>query len=215
MTRHVITLHLDDMTCHQYAERVSRWQPHARERLERAALELFEEQGFTPTTVPQIAARAGLTTRTFFRHFADKREALFGNAEASSEQVERHLMEAPATLSAAALVLHGLEHTTQTQFEGRKEDLRRRSAIIQSDSGLLERNLQKRAAVRDTFARELTRRGHDTATATLHAEVGVLALFTAIEQWLAEDDRTLFACVLESLESLREVVANYSPEPGS
>ncbi|TDC99744.1 TetR family transcriptional regulator [Saccharopolyspora terrae] len=193
---------------------MSRWQPHARERLERAALELFEEQGFTPTTVPQIAARAGLTTRTFFRHFADKREALFGNAEASSEQLERHLMEAPATLSAAALILHGLEHTTRYHFEGRKDDLRRRSAIIQSDTGLLERNLQKRAAVRDTFARELTRRGHDTAA--LHAEIGVLALFTAIEQWLGEDDdRTLFDCVLESLESLRGVVADYSPEPGS
>ena len=71
MTRRVIT----------YTGAVSRWRPDARERLEHAALELFAEQGFAATTVPEITARAGLTTRTFFRYFADKREVLFGGAE--------------------------------------------------------------------------------------------------------------------------------------
>ena len=210
MTSRVVTLHRDDMACHQYAERVSRWQPDARERLERAALELFEEQGFAATTVPQITARAGLTTRTFFRYFADKREVLFGSAEIS-ELATRHLTEAPASMSPATLVMHGLEHITRTRFEGRKEELRRRRAIIQSDAGLRERNLHKRAAARDALARELVRRGLDATEAALYAEVGVLALFTAIDEWLdQDDDRTLFRLVLDSLESLREVMAGFS-----
>lgn len=59
---------------------MSRWEPNARGRLEQAALELYLEQGFDRTTVVEIAARAGLTERTFFRHFADKREVLFAGA---------------------------------------------------------------------------------------------------------------------------------------
>lgn len=75
----------------------SRWQPNARERLERAAVELFLEQGFAETTVPQITARAGLTTRTFFRHFADKREVLFAVEEEIPGLVARLVAEAPAS----------------------------------------------------------------------------------------------------------------------
>ena len=71
MTRHVIA----------YPRRVARWSPDARGRLERAAFELFAEQGFAATTVPEITARAGLTTRTFFRHFADKREVFYAGDE--------------------------------------------------------------------------------------------------------------------------------------
>jgi len=72
---------------------MSRWQPDARGRLERAAVELFTEQGFAATTVPQIAARAGLTTRTFFRHFADKREVLFAGDEELPALVARGMRQ--------------------------------------------------------------------------------------------------------------------------
>ena len=60
---------------------MARWEPNARERLERAALALFTERGFDATTVAEIADRAGLTKSTFFRHFADKREVLFGGQD--------------------------------------------------------------------------------------------------------------------------------------
>jgi AcrR family transcriptional regulator len=189
---------------------MGRWEPNASGRLRAAALELYVERGFEQTTVAEIAARAGLTARTFFRHFADKREVLFGSAEIS-ELAARHLTEAPASMSPATLVMHGLQHITRTRFEGRKEELRRRRAIIQSDAGLRERNLHKRAAARDALARELVRRGLDATEAALYAEVGVLALFTAIDEWLdQDDDRTLFGLVLDSLESLREVMAGFS-----
>ena len=77
MTLRVMTLLLMTRNVNRYSRVMGRWQPGARDRLEAAALELFLEQGFAATTVPQITARAGLTTRTFFRHFADKREVLF------------------------------------------------------------------------------------------------------------------------------------------
>ncbi|MFX8075170.1 TetR family transcriptional regulator, partial [Acinetobacter baumannii] len=63
--------------CHHYDRRMGRWEPGARERLARAALDLYVERGFDETSVGDIAARAGVTERTFFRHFADKREVLF------------------------------------------------------------------------------------------------------------------------------------------
>jgi len=56
---------------------MSRWNPNARGRLEQAAYELFLDRGYEQTTVADIARRAGLTERTFFRHYADKREVLF------------------------------------------------------------------------------------------------------------------------------------------
>jgi hypothetical protein len=72
---------------------MTRWEPNARGRLEQAALALYGERGFENTTVAEIAARAGLTERTFFRHFADKREVLFaGGAHCRSSWCERSPM---------------------------------------------------------------------------------------------------------------------------
>jgi AcrR family transcriptional regulator len=94
---------------------VGRWQPDARERLERAAIELFAQQGFAATTVPQITARAGLTTRTFFRHFADKREVLFGGDEIPA-LATRLMAEAPPSLDPMTLIVGGLKTVAETRF---------------------------------------------------------------------------------------------------
>src|SRR5580692_4264648 len=101
---------------------MSRWQPDARERLERAALQLFTEQGFAATTVPQITARAGLTTRTFFRHFADKREVIFGGDEIPA-LATRLMAEAPPSLTPMTLIIRGLRTVAETRFEGRREEI--------------------------------------------------------------------------------------------
>src|ERR1700684_1135332 len=126
------------------AGRMSRWQPDARQRLEQAAIELFSAQGFAATTVPQIAARAGLTTRTFFRHFADKREVLYGGDEIP-HLAPRLITHAPASLDPATLLIGGLRTVAEIRFEGRREEIRVRRAIIRSDEGLRERDLRKRA----------------------------------------------------------------------
>src|SRR5476651_1917711 len=78
---------------------MGRWEPNARGRLEQAAMELFQELGYARTTVEGIAARAGLTERTFFRYFTDKREVLFSG----SADLERSIVEgiggAPKTMA--------------------------------------------------------------------------------------------------------------------
>ena len=88
--------------CHHlwYTVPVARWKPNARSRLEKAALELYSERGFQQVTVAEIAQRAGLTERTFFRHFADKREVLFPADGQLQELLLSALEKAPRSFSA-------------------------------------------------------------------------------------------------------------------
>jgi len=204
MARRVIT----------YTEGVSRWQPGARERLERAAIELFATQGFAATTVPQITARAGLTTRTFFRHFADKREVLFGGQEIP-RLATRLIADAPASLDPITLIVGGLQTVAETRFAGRRDEIRQRRAIIRSDEGLRERELSKRAAVAEAIRDGLAGRGVDATTAALLAESSVTVLNVAIDEWLDHDgdDRTLFEIILDALQSLRAALASSLPAP--
>src|ERR1044071_5253707 len=88
---------------------MSRWEPNARGRLEQAPLELYTERGFDQTTVAEIAERAGLTERTFFRHFADKREVLFAGASMVQEELVTAVRKAPDSLPAMDAVAAGLE----------------------------------------------------------------------------------------------------------
>src|SRR6188508_1594363 len=115
---------------------MSRWQPDARGRLERAAVELFLSQGFSVTTVPEIADRAGLTTRTFFRHFTDKREVLFGAEAELPDVVAGVLADAPDALTPLELVEFGLTRVAAARFDGLREFLRMRRSIIVTDVGL-------------------------------------------------------------------------------
>src|SRR6476646_9798106 len=92
-----------------YNQRMARWDPNAQGRLEQAALELYVERGFEQTTVAEIAARAGLTERTFFRHFADKREVLFWGAEQLVDTLVGVIRAAPASEAPLAVVLRAVE----------------------------------------------------------------------------------------------------------
>jgi AcrR family transcriptional regulator len=183
---------------------VSRWQPDTRRRLERAALELFAEQGFAATTVPEITARAGLTTRTFFRHYADKREVLFAGEEEVPGLVARMMADAPATMEPVPLIVEGLKNLAETRFEGRREEIREKREIIRSDESLRERNLRKGAGLRDAVLAGFVERGVETLTATLLAEISVTLLNVSLNEWLDQDaDRPFFDIILETLESLQ------------
>jgi AcrR family transcriptional regulator len=202
MTRHVVT----------YSETVGRWRPDARQRLEQAAIELFSTQGFAATTVPQIAARAGLTTRTFFRHFADKREVLYGGDEIP-ELATKLIMDAPASLDPATLLISGLQTVAETRFEGRREEIRLRRAIIRSDEGLRERDLRKRADLGEAIRAGFTGRGVDATTAVLLAETAVTVIQVALEEWLDSGDRTLFEVMQDAIGSLQATLATFPPFP--
>ena len=192
---------------------MGRWQAGARERLEQAALALFLERGFGATTVPEIAARAGLTTRTFFRHFADKREVLFAGEADLPALAARLVADAPAALGPIAVIAHGLDAVAAVVGAGRIEDLRVRRAVIDADAGLRERELQKFAALADAAARAFRARGVDPLRASLAAALAVTAFRVAVARWLDEAGaRGLAEVVAEVLGALQSVVAD-TPMP--
>jgi AcrR family transcriptional regulator len=190
--------------------RVSRWEPNARERLERAALDLFVEVGFAEATVPQITARAGLTTRTFFRHFADKREVLFAVEQELPALVARLMSEAPASLTPMMLVERGLQTVAVTRFEGNLDYLRSRRAVVQADEGLRERELRKFSVLADAIRREFRNRGADELTATLTAQVAVTVLGVSVDRWLDQGGtQPLTELVHDTLGALRAVISDH------
>jgi len=183
MTCHVITV--DRMACRViYDRRMGRWEPDARDRLEHAALELFLDHGFDRVTVPEITARAGLTTRTFHRHFADKREVLFADADQFSTFASRLVLQAPAHLGPIDVVAQGLP-TLATAFEGRLEQLKLRKAIIDTHDGLRERELRKMEALVDAITNAFRDRGVDDRTAAVVAETAVGVVKVALRRWIA------------------------------
>ncbi len=195
---------------------MSRWQPNARDRLERAAIELFIDQGFAETTVPQITARAGLTTRTFFRHFADKREVLFARDAELPALVARLAADAPASLSPMMLIAYALETVAATRLEGQRAYLRTRRAIIQADEGLRERELRKLSALSDAINQGFRDRGVDELTALLAAQLAVTVFSVTISRWLDQDGaQPLSDLVHDTLRALRSVTADPAAHPHS
>src|SRR5580658_7329943 len=138
-------------------EAMGRWEPAARGRLAKAALELYSDNGFEQTTVEEIAKRAGLTERTFFRHFADKREVLFWGASALQEQLVSALEQAPASLPEIDAVGVALE-AVAASFEERRDFARRRQRVIVANAELQERERIKLASLASAVAGGLRER---------------------------------------------------------
>ncbi len=185
---------------------MARWRPGARERLEQAALELFVDQGFADTTVPQIAARAGLTTRTFFRHFADKREVLFAGDGELPALVAQLWADTPADLPPVAAIRHGLTTVARTRFEYNYDYLRTRRAVVQADDSLRERELRKRSILADAIHHGFTSRGVDEPTAALAAGIAVTVLGVALNRWLdSEDDLPLADHIHHAVDAIGQL----------
>jgi AcrR family transcriptional regulator len=185
---------------------MARWEPNARERLERAALALFTEHGFDATTVAEIADRAGLTKSTFFRHFADKREVLFGGQDMLVQLFSDAIRTAPAAATTAECLAAALE-STAVAFTPERHDLApQRRAVIAANSELQERELLKRFRFGSAMAEALRARGADEVTARLAAEVGVLAFGTAYARWAEPDNQAPFTEIAN--EALRELQAS-------
>ncbi|WP_420000474.1 helix-turn-helix domain-containing protein [Streptomyces boninensis] len=165
---------------------MARWEPNARGRLEQAALELYSERGYDATTVKEIAQRAGLTERTFFRHFADKREVLFGGT-ALQDGLVAALAEVRKDAEPLDAVAAALEAAGEV-FDERRELVKRRQAIIAAHAELQERELIKLAAIGAALAGALRERGAAEPAASLAAEVGVAVFKVAYEQWLDGSD---------------------------
>jgi AcrR family transcriptional regulator len=186
---------------------MGRWEPNPRGRLEQAALELYGERGFEQTTVAEIAERAGLTERTFFRHFADKREVLFSGAGSLQELLVTTLAEAPDSLPPIEAVAAALE-AVGALFKGRRDFARQRQRIIVDNVELRERELIKLATLSAALADTLRRRGVAEPAASLTADAGIAVFRIAFERWVAETNREeLSAIIRESLDELKAVTA--------
>jgi AcrR family transcriptional regulator len=187
---------------------MSRWEPNARGRLEQAAAELFAERGFDQTAVADIAARAGLTERTFFRHFTDKREVLFSGQDAFQDQFVGGVAAAPGTATPLEAVAAGLA-AAGNMLQGRAELAPRRQAIIDAHPDLQERELIKMARLGTAVAATLRDRGVAEPAATLTADAGVAVLRIAFGRWLEEGVARPLPEVIR--ETLGELTALYAP----
>lgn len=186
---------------------MTRWEPNARGRLEQAALDLFGERGFEQTTVEDIATRAGLTKRTFFRHYADKREVLFGAGAAFQQVFVDSLAGAPASATPLEAVAVSLQAGGE-MLEGRREFARLRQRVIAANAELRERELVKLASVAAALTEGLHARGVAEPAASLAAETGMAVFRVGFERWLADGEtRSLPVLLRESVEALRAVAA--------
>jgi AcrR family transcriptional regulator len=167
---------------------MARWQPNPRDRLQQAALELYSEQGFDRTTVAEIAQRAGLTERTFFRHFADKREVVFWGEDALHELFVEGVGGASDSASAIEAVAAGLEATLAYFEPIPREMASQRQAVIAANAALQERELIKYSSLAAGIADKLHRRGFSDLAANLVGATAVAVFKAAVERWVDDTD---------------------------
>jgi AcrR family transcriptional regulator len=186
---------------------MARWEPDSQGRLVEAAVVLFEEHGFDQTTVADIAERAGLTERTFFRHFSDKREVLFFGASALEELLVVTTVTAPAAATPIESVTLALEAAGDL-FSERREFSLRRQRIISSSTELQERELIKLASLATSLDGALRQRGVPDPMAGLTGEIAIAVFKIAFERWVTEPNPPDLARVIrESFSQLRAVTS--------
>jgi AcrR family transcriptional regulator len=177
-------------------------------------MELYAERGFESTSVAQIAERAGLTERTFFRHFADKREVLFYGSRALQEFLVGAVETAPRSLAPIEVVVAALIDAATGIFEERREFARRRQAIIAANVELQERELVKFATLASALGDALRRRGVTDPAASLAAEAGISLFKVAFQRWAGDaGEQTLSHTIQQSLTEMKAVTAGRRPPP--
>lgn len=189
-------------------EGMSRWEPDARGRLEQAALALYGERGFEQTTVAEIAARAGVTERTFFRYFADKREVLFAGATLLREAFLAGLAKAPESAAPIDAVAAALEGAAALLQQRPLDFARKRAAVVNASAELQERELIKMDGLSAALADTLRSRGVKEPAASLTAQAGIAVFRVAFAAWINDaNERDFSELIRESLVELKAVTA--------
>lgn len=187
---------------------MARWQPGSQARLERAALELFVTQGYDQTTVAEIAARAGVTERTFYRYFADKREVLFGGGPVLTDELVAAIRDAPPGTSPLDALAAGLDRLATGLFADRLERALSRAQVVAAHPELQERELLKMASLAAAAAAALRERGVPEPGASLAADSGVAVFRVAFAQWVDQRGATSLADLIRAgLRDLRALAA--------
>ena len=188
-----------------------RWEPDARERLVRAALDLFAEQGYDDTTVVQIAERAGLTKSTFFRHFPDKREVLAAGQDTLCQLLSDGIAAAPKSATPLEMVAAALDAAAGAFVPERRDLMAKMQAAITASTELQEREILKRVGLATALTDALKIRGVPDPSASLAAELGTLALKIAHVRWSdPANQQELAALARQSLHELQTASATLS-----
>jgi AcrR family transcriptional regulator len=187
---------------------MARWEPDARGRLEKAAMELFQERGYVQTTVEEIAARAGVTERTFFRYFADKREVLFSGAKELERGIVDRIESAPRDASPLRTVVAAFE-AAGAELQGRRDlrFVRARYALVTKHAEIQERELIKMASLAMAVAKALHARGVSEPAASLAAEAGIAVFKIGFERWVSERKPRDFAAHIRATVGVLKAVA--------
>ncbi|MEY9891450.1 AcrR family transcriptional regulator [Catenulispora sp. MAP12-49] len=184
---------------------MSRWPSNPRGRLEQAAMDLFVERGYDQTTVAEIAERAGLTERTFFRHFSDKREVLFQGGELLRATMVEALAAAPADAPPMAAV-HAAVTSVAIFFDERHDMSRLRQGIIDAHPELQEREVAKMAMIALALAAGLRERGVADPDARLAADAGIAVFRSAFAQWVRSESGDMAKSMKECFAALEKLV---------
>ena len=175
-----------------------------RRRLQEAALVLYRKHGYEATTAAEIAAEAGVTERTFFRHFPDKREVLFGGQDTMRAALARAIAEVPGAPTPLAVLAQAFR-AMMPILEMNRPFAVPRSEIIAAVPGLRERQLAKIASLQDAAAEALVARGTPGRQAVLAAQVGVAVFGQAIQEWMPNPAADFDSLLAEAFDDLRDL----------
>jgi AcrR family transcriptional regulator len=159
---------------------------NARERFEAAAYGLFRQQGYAATTVPEIAAEAGLTERTFYRYFADKREVMFWRADDHQASIANEIAGASTGVHPLTMVAHAFESVAPF-IDGNRAIVKLRQLLISTHGDLQERELMKLHKLASAIDLALQQRGISPSHARAVGETGAAIWKVALENWYADE----------------------------
>lgn len=183
---------------------MARWEGGAPERLQESALELFATRGYEQTTAAEIAQSVGLTERTFFRHFSDKREVLFHGQDLFVQAFLDGVDNAPPDASPIEIVACALRSAASFFPDERRPHSRTRQSVINQNPALRERESHKFASLAATVAAALRSRGVGDLAAALAADSGVTVFVISFAHWIRDDERRSLADI--AADVLRELV---------
>lgn len=191
---------------------MARWQPGTSERLRAAALDLFASRGYEQTTAADIARAVGLTERTFFRHFSDKREVLFQGQEQLTEAFLGAIAAAPDDAAPMELVGAALDSAAALFPDERRPHSRLRQSVINQNPALQERERHKMSGLATTVADALRARGVAEPTATLAGQSAGMVFGVAFAQWMRDgEERSLLDIERTMLAELRRLTGDGAP----
>lgn len=182
---------------------MGRWQPDARGRLQQSAMELFIERGYDDVAVADIVERAGLGRRSFYNHFADKREVVFAAADDFQTAVLAALADTDSALGPLDAVIEAFARAAESSIAGYPELVRVRKQLFASSQELRERDLVKTAALEAAIADALGQRGVPARNASYVAQVATMAFVAGVDDWSQQPELGLTTCIRAARHNLR------------